>query len=397
MSLTNFEWVGLAAICMLGVLAVLALVRSVRSLRAQQRRALAERDDLGSALAASEAVSAALSEEALFLAAVLSGVDVAVILADRTGRIKFTNPRFEEIFGIRSADVVGRSRKHLRATIGPCFRDPPAFEASDAAIDEPRASDVNGSRPSFLPGIGVHSVSDPMDEQEFVLAVPRRRVLLWSARPVIQGDRRVGSLVVFRDVTRQRDAEMARERLVEELAAQARTDALTGLANRRHASETLAREIERARRYNRPLGVVLFDLDHFKHVNDDYGHEAGDAVLRTFGDVLRATARGTDVVARWGGEEFLAILHEATLEATVAFAERVRTALAATSPLAPFAAGKQPPVVTVSAGATTLSEADATDADALVRRADEALYDAKGSGRDRVAPARIPSIVPAPI
>ena len=218
--------------------------------------------------------------------------------------------------------------------------------------------------------------------------------MLWSARPVIQGDRRVGSLVVFRDVTRQRHAEVAREHLMEELAAQARTDALTGLANRRHATETLATEIERARRYHRPLGVVLFDLDHFKKVNDDYGHEAGDAVLRAFGDVLRASARGTDVVARWGGEEFLAILHEATLEATVAFAERVRAALSATSPLARFVDGRDPPVVTVSAGATTLSHRDGDDADALVRRADEALYSAKGSGRDRVARAHTPSTTP---
>ena len=392
MTLTHLQWMGLAALCVLAGLAIAALARAFEKLRRQQRRAIEEREDLGSALAASEAVSAALSEEALFLSAVLAGVDVVIVLADRSGRVRFTNPRFDETFGVRSADVVGRSRAYLREAIAPCFHHPAAFAASDAAIDEPGA-DHGASRPSFLPGIGAHSVSDPMDEQEFVIERPRRRVLLWSARPVIQGDRRVGSLVVFRDVTRQRDAEMARERLVQELAAQARTDALTGLSNRRHATETLATEIERARRYNRPLGVVLFDLDHFKQVNDEYGHEAGDAVLRTFGEVLRATARGTDVVARWGGEEFLAILHEAPLDATIAFAERVRAALAATSPLASFA--HDAPPVTVSAGATTLREADAEDADALVRRADEALYAAKGSGRDRVAPARGSSI-PAP-
>ncbi|MEO7092913.1 MAG: diguanylate cyclase, partial [Polyangiales bacterium] len=390
--LTRLEWVGLAAICALVGLACLALVRHLRHLQLQQRRAREEREDLGSALAASEAVSAALSEEALFLSAVLSGVDVAIILADRAGRVRFTNQRFDEIFGIRSTDVVGRSRSDLREMISTCFADATAFAAADAAIDEARPSDLAGTRPSFLPGLGTHSVSDPMDEQEFVIERPRRRVLLWSARPVIQGDRRVGSLAVFRDVTRQRNAEQARERLVQELAAQARTDALTGLANRRQATETLAIEIERARRYNRPLGVVLFDLDHFKRVNDVFGHEAGDAVLRAFGDVLRASARGTDVVARWGGEEFLAILHEATLDATVAFAERVRTALAAISPLAPFVEGPAPPPVTVSAGATTLSHVGAEDADTLVRRADEALYAAKGSGRNRVAPARSPSM-----
>jgi len=236
-----------------------------------------------------------------------------------------------------------------------------------------------------------------------VLETPTRRVLRWTVLPVERNDERIGLVAFFRDVTREREAEESRARLLEELASQARTDALTMLANRRHASETLAAEVERARRYGRPLAVVLFDLDHFKLVNDDLGHEAGDAVLRTFGEVLRSSARGTDVVARWGGEEFLAVLHEADLDAAAAFADRVRAALAATSPLARFAPPRRvdgetdddegPRVVTVSAGVAAMRPGEEIDADALVRRADEALYDAKESGRDRVARAAPPPLV----
>ena len=369
MHLTPIEQSGLVAMACLVVIAVSGIVGLVRARIVGKR----EREALGEALAASEAVSAALSEEALFLSAVLSGVESVIILADRDARIRFVNDRFDQTFGVRSADVIGRPRKALRAAIAPCFRDPNAFIDRDERADERRTSEPRATLSS-----GIFT-----DEEEFVIERPARKVLLWSARPVVQGNARIGILVVFRDVTRQREAEEARERLLTELAAQARTDALTGLANRRHAGETLVAEIERARRYQRPLSIALFDLDRFKLVNDQFGHEAGDAVLRAFAEVLRASARGTDVVARWGGEEFLAVLHEADLDAACVFGERVRSAIAAASALDPFvtAAAKARPI-TVSVGVTTLGEGD--DVEKLVRRADHALYRAKDAGRDRV-------------
>jgi diguanylate cyclase (GGDEF)-like protein/PAS domain S-box-containing protein len=305
---------------------------------------------------------------------VLSGVDAVIVVADRSGRVRFVNERFGSVFGIRSADVIGRSREKLRERLAPLFRDPDSFRTRDAAIEDRRPSDPRTSAPSFVG-----------DETEIELQTPMRRVLKWTVLPVERNDERIGIVAFFRDVTREREAEESRARLLEELADQARTDALTALANRRHASETLAAEVERARRYGRPLAVVLFDLDHFKNVNDDLGHAAGDAVLRCFGDVLRANARGTDVVARWGGEEFLAILHEADLDAASAFADRVRGALSSTQPLARFSSDDERRTVTVSAGVAAMRPGEEIDPDALVRRADEALYDAKESGRDRVA------------
>lgn len=366
--LTPLERAGAAAIVALLVILVAAVVTSARN----RMRAARERQVLGQALAASKAVSAALTEEALFLAAVLSGVDAAIVVADRTGRVRFVNERFASLFGIKSAEVLGRSRDQLRERLATLFVDPDVFCVHDSSIE------ARPSSPSFAG-----------DEMELLLDRPQRRILRWTVRPVEHLDERIGVVSFFRDVTREREAEQARTHLLEELAAQARTDALTLLANRRQAQETLAAEVDRTRRYGRPLGVVLFDLDHFKHVNDDFGHEAGDAVLRTFAEVLRQTARGTDVVARWGGEEFLAILHEADLDAASAFADRVRSALAARRPLAPFAADdEEDRPVTVSAGVAAMHPGEQLDAEALVRRADDALYEAKESGRDRIARSR---------
>jgi diguanylate cyclase (GGDEF)-like protein/PAS domain S-box-containing protein len=357
--MTPLELSGIVAGCTLLVVAGAGLLELVRT----RRRARLERENLGLALAASEAVSAALSEEALFLSGVLSAVDTVIILHDAEGRVHFVNERFEEVFGIRGADLIGRSRKHLHEQIARSCRDPDAFLAKSASTRE---------------------LSLPMEETEIVIDRPVHRILLWSRRPVMQGQKQVGVIAVFRDVTRQREAEEGREKLMTELAARAATDALTSLANRRAAAEALATEIERARRYGRPLAVVLFDIDHFKRINDDFGHEAGDKVLKVFADVLKATARGSDIVARWGGEEFLAILHEADIDAGFAFAERVRSALTASN-IAHH--------VTVSGGVASLREAETPEG--LVRRADEALYEAKRTGRDRiVSAAAVPSVVP---
>ena len=133
-------------------------------------------------------------------------------------------------------------------------------------------------------------------------------------------------------------------RLVAELAAEARSDQLTGVLNRRGFDERMAIELDRARRDETSLGVASFDIDHFKQVNDDYGHEIGDRVLAHLGAVLVHETRATDVVARTGGEEFVVLLPGCAGSETLAFAERVR---------ARFAEGGQLPPVTVSAGVSS--------------------------------------------
>lgn len=339
-----------------------------------RRRVERDRVALGDALAASEAVTAALSEEALFLSAVLSSVDAAIVLFGRTGKVRFVNERFDEIFDLRGADLLGRGRDRYVELLAPRFEDELSFRRVSQSEEEERT----------LTRRTRHSGVAAEDEVELVVHTPLRRVLLFSETPVMQGDRRVGLLAVFRDITEQRAIEDSRERLLSELAARATTDALTGLQNRRAAADALTAELDRARRYERPLSVALFDLDHFKSVNDDFGHEVGDEVLRAFAQVLQTTARSSDVVARWGGEEFLAIVQEADLDAARSFAERVRAGLAEQNPLRDILENRPAAVrpVTCSVGVTSLHPND--DPDALVRRADAALYEAKHEGRDRV-------------
>lgn len=361
--------VNLAIAILLAIAVAFTFAWALAALRARAR-GRTEREQLDAALQASEAVSAALSEEALFLSAVLSAVDTAIVIFDRSGRVRFVNDRFAAFFGVPTVEVVGRSLEALHARIAGCFVDPEAFRRHAALEDRRRLSE---GRPARASGAVV------ADEEELAITTPKPRTLRWSTRPVVQADRRVGVLSMFRDVTRERAAEATRERLVVELAEQARTDSLTTLANRRAASEALATELERARRYRRPLSIVIFDLDHFKDVNDRFGHEAGDKILISFAEVLKATARATDVVARWGGEEFLAVVFEAESEAACAFAERVRAELRDRAPLSRIGGDRS--VLTVSAGVATLGDDDVPES--LLRRADRALYEAKEGGRDR--------------
>ena len=163
-----------------------------------------------------------------------------------------------------------------------------------------------------------------------------------------------------------------------ELDIVSRTDALTGLHNRRHAAEHLVKHVSSARRHGLALSVLMFDIDHFKAINDTYGHAGGDAVLREFAARLRPILRTEDIPARWGGEEFLVIAPVTTGEGAQALGERIRACIADT----PFAIGAdQTCSVTVSVGCAS-SRGD--DPDALIDRADEALYLAKTSGRDQV-------------
>ncbi len=164
----------------------------------------------------------------------------------------------------------------------------------------------------------------------------------------------------------------------EELSQQIRTDALTEVSSRRHLEDVLAREIRQARAKTRPLSVAIADLDHFKQINDEYGHLIGDQVLREVGHRLAAVVRERDTVGRFGGEEFLFILPASDLEMAAQVGERIRRQLG-NDPL--VLEGRTIPL-TISVGVATLNEND--DAESLLERADEALYAAKQGGRNRV-------------
>ena len=160
------------------------------------------------------------------------------------------------------------------------------------------------------------------------------------------------------------------------LDQQARTDALTGLLNRRGFETQIAFALALAHRGGRPLSLINVDVDHFKRVNDTFGHEAGDEVLRRLARTLDARLRNSDVVARLGGEEFVVLLPDTDIQGAQGIAEALVASMAA----------QQDPVVgtiTISAGVATLRGLE-DDATTLLRRADAALYEAKGRGRNRV-------------
>ncbi|NTU80041.1 MAG: diguanylate cyclase [Chloroflexales bacterium] len=173
---------------------------------------------------------------------------------------------------------------------------------------------------------------------------------------------------------------LANVRLRALLREQAIRDPLTGLFNRRYLEETLSRELHRAARDHYPVGVIMLDVDHFKRINDSYGHDAGDIVLRAVSRLLLATVRASDVVCRYGGEEFVLMLPAVPLDVVAARAEAIRAVVAA---LAISHHGQALPPVTVSLGATIVTDAQGRFEDALAR-ADAALYQAKHAGRDRV-------------
>jgi len=188
---------------------------------------------------------------------------------------------------------------------------------------------------------------------------------------------RVGSAVQVKklqDQLWQRNAELDR---------MTRTDSLTGLYNRWHLEQELNNQRISADRHHDPLAVILLDIDHFKKVNDTYGHPAGDLVLCEFASRLTEGLRAGDIAGRWGGEEFLVILPRTDLASAVDVAERIRTLTAATT----INAAGQQITVTVSGGCAL---GPTQDPGALIQIADTHLYQAKAAGRNRILAANSP-------
>jgi diguanylate cyclase (GGDEF)-like protein len=170
-------------------------------------------------------------------------------------------------------------------------------------------------------------------------------------------------------------------RLRETLRVQSFHDPLTGLHNRRYMNEALRREIHLAKRYSRPLSVVMLDLDHFKEFNDNFGHPAGDTMLRAVGVFLKKNLRAEDFACRYGGEEFTLILPDTPIEGGFRVAEKLWSGLRR---MKVEHLGEPLGTVTVSFGVASYQGPDQTG-DELLAEADKALYQAKQEGRDRIS------------
>jgi diguanylate cyclase (GGDEF)-like protein len=175
-------------------------------------------------------------------------------------------------------------------------------------------------------------------------------------------------------------------RLHSEVQKLAITDTLTGFHNRRGLAQFGQREVDRARRFSRPLSLIMIDLDHFKQINDEFGHTAGDQVLSTIAGRIRNTVRELDILGRYGGDEFVVILPETDLFTASAVAERIRQHLLEPMVLPAVQPSRDSLVVTASIGVTRASP-DVVELLDLIDRADKAAYAAKSAGRDRVVVA----------
>ena len=270
----------------------------------------------------------------------------AVVSADASGRITQFNPAAQRTFGYSEAEVLGTS---VLALLGERHRDPYRIQIEQLFSSEDAA---NAGRTLELIGLR-------KDGSEFPLELC---LLTWRAA--------AGSLYtcVVRDITRRKTTERQRDDLLQRVEAMARTDELTGLANRRAWDEELRRELERSRRMGYAIHVAMVDLDCFKEYNDTFGHQAGDALLREIGTEWRIIARVTDLVARYGGDEFAVLLSDCSVDDARRVIERLCSAL--------------PEGMTCCAGVAQWD--GSMSAENLLGAADTALYDAKRAGRNRV-------------
>ncbi len=215
--------------------------------------------------------------------------------------------------------------------------------------------------------------------------------------PLSGPDRRPsGYLITIHDITKRHvaEAELQRanqrlesqiekvEALQVELREQASSDVLTGLFNRRRLDEVLPRELKRAQHDGGVVSVILFDIDHFKQVNDRYGHETGDRLIQALAQLLRERTRPGDIACRYGGDEFLLVLPETPLDAAAARADEIRVAFSCLSPRV-VPEGGSGETVSLSAGVAACPNHALTE-DAVIKSADEAMYAAKEAGRNRV-------------
>jgi diguanylate cyclase (GGDEF)-like protein len=225
-------------------------------------------------------------------------------------------------------------------------------------------------------------------QRPFLFRIDNHRPLTGGAEPMRQDctfiplvrDGRVNAVsIVIIDATDTYESETRLDQTLATLAAQSERDGLTGVYNRRKLEQVIAAEVQRARRYRHSLSVLMFDIDHFKRVNDTHGHLIGDEAIKHVAQRAVGILRVTDFVARYGGEEFVALLPGEEVSGAVIAAERLRSGVEK-----PFSATADLALtITISVGVTALRP-DGSNAQALLSEADQALYASKQAGRNRV-------------
>lgn len=280
-----------------------------------------------------------------------------VFLVDSDGKILFANPEairllgysFNEIEGVRIHEVIYKQQPD-----GTLYKpdENPLFDAIASGNDYGNDDGVFTCKSGFMMPVS------------------------FVCRNILKDNTMDGAVIAFRDITVQKKHLQSLEAINELLEKQATTDALTGIFNRMKFNKSLANEIKRAERYNTPFSLIIFDIDHFKQVNDTYGHLAGDNVLKHIAKLVTANLRQIDIFARWGGEEFVIQTPDTPLDGAIRLAEKLRSEIEGYD-------FSEPKMVTTSFGVATFRNED--NDITLVNRADEALYRAKEGGRNQVA------------
>lgn len=286
-----------------------------------------------------------LHEQRQLLQAVLNHIDAFVYMKDETRRYRYVNEKVARNWGIPAEEAIGKRDVEVM----PAERADSFWQLDQQVFD------------SGQPQMGEESFVGPTGEMEHH----------WSIKVPVRYEGVRSLIGLSTDIT-----ELVRLR--EQLRVQATRDGLTGLINRRHFNELCEKELARARRHQHSTCLLLFDIDHFKRVNDGFGHPTGDAVLVRVAHTLCAQCRQEDTPARVGGEEFALLLPKTDRAAAQVLAERLREALKADRGVLPDGSG-----VTVSIGLEQAAP-DEVRLDALYARADAWLYRAKQAGRDRV-------------
>ena len=283
-------------------------------------------------------------EQIKALSQVVTQIDDSVALTDINGVIHYINDAFTRHTGYSREEIIGKTQRVLKSGEHPKDFFTLLWDTILAG-DSFRATFINRRK-----GDGIFY------EEKTITPLKNEK------------DEITGFVSTAKDITERVEMEKALKNV-------AQTDHLTGLCNRMKFEKSLKRALEMYKRYGHRFSLILFDIDHFKSVNDTYGHDVGDDVLREISTLVSERMRQTDIVARWGGEEFIILLPEADRRTAEEIAEGVRSKVEQH----PFEAVEH---ITVSLGVTVITDTD-TEA-SIIKRADEALYHAKAAGRNRV-------------